>query len=278
MPDDLQCHAWSLTVTAAGTPTIGGWLVCVATAHERHPLMRPLGLTRAGDADAAPLFGGRAGNHRVMVVQTGIGPKRAHGAVVHLLEHWRQEEGCLGVISIGVSGGLHPSLPSGAVVIGDCWARVEGGRFDGVRTIGPPADRGLCGVALRAADACGMTARTGVLVTVDHLAGAVDEKRALAVRTTGLAVDMESGAVAEAAMAAGIPVVAARVILDPLDEALDIPPERFLRPDGSFSIWKSGFAAAARPAQLPALWSLGRRSSRAMALLGRWLCRMLEEV
>jgi nucleoside phosphorylase len=261
----------------AGDPISGEWLICVATAHERHPLTRPLGLIRAGDVETAPLFEGRVGGHPVIVVQTGIGPKRAHRVVAHLLEHRMRGEGCLGVISIGVSGGLQSSLPTGAFVIGDCWVRVEG-RFEGVRTIGPPADRGLCSAALRAADACGIAARKGVLVTVEHLAGAVDEKRALAVRTTGLAVDMESGAIAEAAMAAGIPVMAARVILDPLDEALDVPPERFLRSDGSSAVWKSALAVATRPAQLPVLWEIGHRSTRAMALLGRWLCRMLEKV
>jgi len=80
----------------------------------------------------------------------------------------------------------------------------------------------------------------------------------------------------EVALAAGLPVVAARVILDPLEEALPVSPEEFLNPDGSSSIWKSGLAVAARPVRLPMLWDVGRRSTHAMELLGRWLWRFLD--
>jgi nucleoside phosphorylase len=208
------------------------------------------------------------------VLQTGIGPKRAQRAVAQ----WLAQRACQGVISLGVSGGLRASLSSGALIVGDRWVRVDGDRLDAVRVIGPPADRRLREAALRAAGVCGVTAHEGELATADRLIGSVEDKRALAGRTAALAVDMESGAVAEAAIAAGVAVVAVRVVLDPVDEALDVSPERFLHADGSSSIWKSGLAVVARPVHLPVLWDMGRRSTRAMELLGRWLCRFVDEV
>jgi adenosylhomocysteine nucleosidase len=257
--------------------TGSAWLVCVATAHELQPLKRPLGLVRSAQASAVPLFEGRAGRQRVVVLQTGIGPKRAHRIVTQRLE----QQACQGVISIGLSGGLRASLVSGTLIVGDHWVRLEkrpeGDRFEMMGNVGPPADRRLRAAALRAAGLCGIPAHEGELATVNCLVGTVRDKQALAERTTALAVDMESAAVAEAAIAAGMAVIAARVILDPMDEALDVSPERFLREDGSPSLWKSGLAVMGRPVQWPALWSLGRRSTRAMNVLARWLCRVLDE-
>jgi adenosylhomocysteine nucleosidase len=232
-----------------------------------------LHLQRSCEDDSALLFQGRAGLHRLSVLQTGIGPVRAQQAVARFLNL----RSCQGVISLGLSGGLRPDLPSGTLVMGDRWVRVEGDRLGTVRAVGPPAGRRLWAAALRAAGACRLTVHDGWLATADHLVGTPEIKRALAVRTDALAVDMESGAIAEAALAAGVDVVAVRAILDPLDEALNIVPESFLRADGSSSVWKSGLAMAARPMRLPALWDVGRRSTRAMGLLARWLCRFWDE-
>lgn len=249
----------------------------MATAHELRPLKRPLNLHRSGEEDSAPLFQGRAGSHRLSVLQTGIGPARAQRAVARYLGR----RPCLGVISVGLSGGLRPDLPSGALVFGDTWIRLgrqpEEGRFGMPQSIGPPVDRCLRKTALRAAGDCGLSVHEGRLATVDRLAGTPEEKRALAAWTDALAVDMESGAIAEAALAAGIAVVAVRTILDPLDEVLPVAPETFLLANGSSSIWKSGFAVAVRPMQWPVLWDVGRRSSRAMTVLARWLGRFWGE-
>jgi len=249
------------------------WLVCVATSHELRPLKRFLNLKRSGEEHAAPCFHGRSGCHRLLVLQTGMGPARAQQTVTRFLDRRSYR----GVISVGLSGGLRSDLSSGTLVLGDRWALVEGDRLGTVRAIGPPADGRLKAAALRAAGACGLTVHEGRLATADHLVGRPEEKHALAARTDALAVDMESGAIAEAALAAGVAVVALRVILDPLDEALNVAPDSFLLADGSSSFWKSGLAVAARPMQLPALWRVGRRSSRAMALLTRWLCRFWDE-
>jgi adenosylhomocysteine nucleosidase len=253
------------------------WLVCVATAHELRPLKRPFHLQQSGEDRSTPVFQGRAGLHRLSVLQTGFGPVRAQQMVARFLK----QRSCLGVISVGLSGGLRPELPSGTLVMGDHWirlgARLAGDRFDAVRAVGPPADRRLRAAVLHAAETCGLTVHKGLLATADHLVGTPEEKRALAARTDALAVDMESGAIAEAALAAGVAIVAVRTILDPFDEALNLEPELFLLPDGSSSIWKSVLAVASRPMQLPALWDVGRRSTRAMGLLARWLCRFWDQ-
>jgi len=253
------------------------WLVCVATAHELRPLKRCFGLMPTTRSDSVPCFEGRAGRHRLMVLQTGIGPDRARRAVAT----WLEQRMCRGVVSVGVSGGLQGALGTGVLVIGDRWIRIEAravhDQDELLRHIGPPADRRLRGAAILAAGRCGVAVHEGILATAEQLIGTVQDKRALAGRTGALAVDMESGAVAEAAIAAGVAVVAARVILDPADEALELSPESFLREDGSPSIWKSGLAVMTGPVQWPVLWNVGRRTTRAMELLTQWLRRFLEE-
>jgi adenosylhomocysteine nucleosidase len=249
------------------------WLVYVATAYELNQLKRPLQLQPVGKEGSAPCFEGRVGPHHLTVFQTGIGPARAFQVAAFTLNR----RPCHGVISVGLSGGLRPGLPSGSLVIGDRWVRVEGGLTGTVRHIGPPTDQRLKGAVLRAARDCGLAVKEGWLATSDCLVGLSGDKHALAARTDALAVDMESGAVAEAALAAGVSVVAVRAILDAVDEALPLSPESFLLADGSTSIWKSGVAIAVRPSQWPVLWGVGRRSARAMALLACWLCRLWDQ-
>ena len=144
------------------------------------------------------------------------------------------------------------------------------------RAVGPPGARRLLERAVQAATDGGLAVHHGTLLTMDRVVGGVEAKRRLAVQTGAAAVDMESGAIAEAALAAAVEPVAVRVILDGVDESLDVAPDRFLRPDGSVSMWQCGLAVAARPSLLPTLWRLGRRSTRAMTLAARCLCRFFD--
>jgi nucleoside phosphorylase len=241
--------------------TAGAWAVCLATSHERRALQASF-RWRAVHSAPYPLFEGTHQGVPLLLLQTGIGPARARAAVAWLLAERR----CRAVLSIGLSGGLQEGLAPGTIVVADRWA-----------ADGAVPDRALRARAVRAAEAAGCLPCTGPLLTVDRVIGSVEEKRRLAAQTGAMAVDMESGAIAEAAASASVPMAAVRVILDPLDEPLEASPERYLQADGSLCLWKSGVAIAAHPAKLPALWRLGRRGAAAMGLAGRWLGRFLEE-
>jgi adenosylhomocysteine nucleosidase len=246
-----------------------GWVICVATAQEVHPLKRPLSLRGSGQPSPYPIFEGTCGGKPVLVLQTGVGPQRAASASSWVLSTRR----CAGLISLGLSGSLHASLVRGSIVIGRRWVCLEGQPVMR-RTVGPSADPSMLDRAFSAAAACGLTLREGPLLTIDRVVGA-PEKRALAEETGAIAVDMESGAVAGAAMAASVSCVAVRAILDPLDQTLALLPEQFLRPDGSLSLWKSGRMLAMHPGAWPTLLALGRSSSRSMGQLARWVDRFL---
>jgi adenosylhomocysteine nucleosidase len=63
----------------------------------------------------------------------------------------------------------------------------------------------------------------GVIVSEGAVVETASAKRELGTRTGALAVDMETAAMAGAAQEAGVPVVALRVISDPVDADMPVP-------------------------------------------------------
>ncbi|MEW6324693.1 MAG: hypothetical protein AB1515_04835 [Nitrospirota bacterium] len=262
-----------MTHTVNSNP-VGEWIVCVATSHELHPLRTALALRVAARAPY-PLYEGARGGQRVTVLQTGIGPARARRAMAWLMAKPGRYRG---VLAVGLSGALRATLAPGTMVIGDRWLCLEraGGRQAMLRAVGPSGNRRLLDRAMRAAVDCGCAVEGGSLLTVDLVVGKAGDKQRLGAQTDASAVDMESGAVAEAALAAGVDVVAVRVVLDALGEPLQVSPDQYLQANGSLSVWKSGLAVARRPHRLPGLWALGRRGDEAMSRAARWLCCFLD--
>jgi adenosylhomocysteine nucleosidase len=113
------------------------------------------------------------------------------------------------VVSCGFSGGLDGALKPGDVVL------ATGVRDEtGDELAAPQAVRLLAARALS-----GMRTFEGDLVCTTAVAATEEEKRALA-RPGSLAVDMESYPAARAAVDAGVPWLALRVIVDPLASSL----------------------------------------------------------
>ena len=145
--------------------------------------------------------GGRLGGEEIRVVHLGVGPEAAATTAARLLAEERP--GLL--ICAGFAGGLDPRLVTGDLVVAenfsapDFVARCQelAVEIDGC-FIGPLVSRG---------------------VPIESSA----EKSALAGETGALAVDMETAAVAEACRAAGVPLLAVRVISDPASVPLPVP-------------------------------------------------------
>ncbi len=164
--------------------------------------------------------------------------------------------GATGIVSFGLAGGLDPALPAGTVVVAHAVA--ANGRVW-------PTDYGL---SQRLGGATGH-----LCLGLDHVVVSIAEKRRLRRETGAALLDMESGAVAAVAAAAGIPFAVLRAISDPAHVAL--PPAALvaLDPMGRLGIHRLAMSIMARPAQLSALSRLARdatmarRALRAHALL-----------
>ncbi len=120
-------------------------------------------------------------------------------------------EGCAGLLSFGMAGGLDPGLDPGAVVVPDAVIAPGGGLIE--------ADRAWR-ERLRAALRQTMEVSAAPLVGSDTLVASPEAKKSLNRDTDAVAVDMESHAVAQAALDGGVPFLALRVIADPAARAV----------------------------------------------------------
>lgn len=168
--------------------------------------------------------------------------------------------GCGGLVSFGVAGGLHPDLQAG-----DCI--VASAVLSGASRM-PTDPRWSQNLIDTVPDAV-----LGVLAGVPAPVATADAKRALHQRTGAVAVDMESHIVASVAVNHAIPMAAIRVITDPAGRALPKSAIGAMRPDGT-----TDFAAMTRlllknPWELPTILrtALDARAARASLRRGRQL-------
>jgi adenosylhomocysteine nucleosidase len=173
---------------------------------------------------------------------TAAGAEAAASALV--------EQGCTGLISFGLAGGLDPALRPGSLVV-------------------PSAV--IAGDARYMTDAALSHALGGqtphIVAGTDAIVASVSAKRALREQTGAAAVDLESGVVARIAATHRIPFAVLRAICDPADRAL--PPAALiaLDPGGEVSAWRVLASLAAHPTQLPALLALARDAAAAKRAL-----------
>jgi adenosylhomocysteine nucleosidase len=165
-------------------------------------------------------------------------------------------EGCDGLVSFGMAGGLDPALTPGTLVVADEVIASEGRRF---------ACHATWAEALRDAS---QPAVMGALAAATTAVCSPAEKGALRAETGALAVDMESGAVALAAAEAGLPFVALRVVADPADAAVPAWIMTALDERGEPRMGAFLAALARHPLDLFRLVALAFHSRKALARLG----------
>ncbi|MFQ5764753.1 MAG: nucleoside phosphorylase, partial [Rhodospirillales bacterium] len=122
-------------------------------------------------------------------------------------------KGCQGLVSFGTAGGLTAALGPGAVVIAESVAAPEGPVFETSATW-----RGRVLESL--GDEAGVT--MAAVAGADGVVATADAKRALARKTSAVAVDMESHAAATVAAESGVPFLVVRVIADPLERPIPV--------------------------------------------------------
>lgn len=116
--------------------------------------------------------------------------------------------------------------------------------------------------------------RSGTVVSQDRVASTAEEKSTLALE--GVAVEMESAAVREAASRQGVKFACIKCVSDTAGEALPLDFNRYRTADGGFAKWRIAGAILAEPLTLvPAIGALQRQSRRAAQTLGGFLagCR-----
>ncbi len=208
------------------------------------------GLTR--EADCLNVF---PAARRPLVRCSAARTERAYNQSLDLIA-----EGCQGLVSFGTAGGLMPDLEPGALVLADSVVRDDGKVFQASK---PWLER-----MEKAVD--GLGAVTGAAIAgSDTVVANPEAKRVLAAKTSAVAVDMESHAVARAAEQAGVPFLVVRVVADSLERTL---PEWILGTVGESGGTRPGAVLsglAQHPWDLPALVGLAGDNRKAMAALRR---------
>lgn len=173
-----------------------------------HPLRtddaRKLGVIIALPAEARSFDAALGPTVELAVV--GPGPRRAEAGARALIER-----GVGALLSWGTSGALIETLPAGQLLLGETTRDAQGRDY--------AADAAWLALAARAL--APLAPRRTRCVTVERPVSNLRAKTLLARDAGGEAVDMESAAVAAAADGAGLPFLAIRSIVDPVD--CDLP-------------------------------------------------------
>jgi hopanoid-associated phosphorylase len=165
-------------------------------------------------------------------------------------------DGCGGLVSFGVAGGLHPDLQPGDCIV---------------------ASAILSGSSRMSTDARWSqnlidtvpNAVLGVLAGVRTPVATAEAKRALHQKTGAAAVDMESHIVASVAAKHAIPMAAIRVITDPAGRALPQSAIGAMRPDGTTDLAAMARLLAKNPWELPKILRTALDARAAVAALRR---------
>ncbi|MDO9310336.1 MAG: phosphorylase [Nitrosomonas sp.] len=172
---------------------------------------------------------------------SGMGAQAARTAAEGLHQH-----GVSALVSFGVAGALNPDLKPGDLVLPDAihmdaQLPVNIAWRDRLQNL-LPAD---------------ITVQNGILANSDVPLTGTKAKLDLAQATGACAVDMESAAIAAVAAAAGIPFIAVRAIIDPLQFS---PPEALLAavyPDGAVNPIRLTALILKRSVHLTTLMQMG---------------------
>ena len=188
---------------------------------------------------------------------TGVGREVARRVMREVLEASRPDA----VLSLGYGGGLREGLTAGALALSPSL------HCEGEPTLN--GDRLLLEAAAERLTLSGISYELGDCVTVDGAAWTVESKAALGQRTGAAVVDMESYWIAWEAQAAGLPWLALRAVVDPVDRAL--PPFVAGKEGRGVRDWvlpALGYALTT-PSGIPNLVRLGLASGKARRSLKR---------
>jgi len=188
------------------------------------------------------------------VVSSGAKPHLAEQGAVDLIAR-----GAEVLLSFGFAGGLDPDLRPGDVVIADAVIAPDGTRY--------ATESELCARLSKSLKAERCRWHVGLLAGSDQVLNSVEAKRRLASRTSAIAVDMESHAVAKGA--AGRSFAALRVVVDPAEHVIPTSVVAALQPDGRIRALALIGGMVRRPSELWPLLVLARDNAAAGAGLGR---------
>ncbi len=202
-------------------------------------------------------------SENTLITLSGSGPKNAKSAAQNLLA-----QGATQLISWGCAGALAPHLKAGDLVI-PAWVLTKDNKQLATHRLWSQQ-------VIKLLDNC-MTYDQACLLESDTVISLAQDKSKQYQLTEAIAVDMESGAVAQAANQAQIPFIAIRSIVDPAELNLPEAINYAMTDSGIVSTSKLMRYLCSHPGELPRLIKLGLHFNAANKTL-KYLAHRLPQI
>lgn len=213
--------------------------------------------------DSCRAHWGRLDGRQVVIAESGVGAAASQAATTELIVRHQPRW----LISSGFAGSLNESVRRGHIVMADHLVDLAEQSLDTGLRMDPAVLESARNLHL------------GRLLTVDRLIRNPDEKRRLGQTHQALACDMESFAVAQVCSAAGVRLMAIRVISDGVDDQLPRELDNLVQQKTMAA--KLGAAAGAvlkRPSSVKDMWKLQQDAIKASERLAKFLSSILPQL
>ena len=233
-------------------------MALVVALHEEARGILKAGRWRRVESPASPAaYEGEIGGGGAVLAVSGVGRDLAERAVREVLEERRPGA----VLSLGFAGGLAAGQRVGDLVVARDLAPAPGASNGPGEPLDP--DQSLIGEAVRVLESLGLRHQVGGIVTASQIVSGADEKRRLGARTGALAVEEESFWIGAACRDRGVPFLAVRSIVDPVERPLPGFVASFALDAGFRSRLRHMLPIILRPWSIPAALRLGGAASAA---------------
>ena len=222
------------------------------------------------------LFLGEADGHEVILIQSGVGSRKAERATSLLLENYSPDL----IISSGYCGGLQPHLRVSELVIPQEIYEIglvnkrEKEKVEVVR-LALKVEDNLISFARQLAKEVGIRFHGGNLLTSAKVVSEPKSKKVLGQEYPLSAVDMETAAVGKVVLRSGLPFLSIRSILDPLNMKIDLPWELFVDQSGEIKVNFKNILLLKKPWVIWRFMRINRNMRRASTALGLFIYHLL---
>jgi adenosylhomocysteine nucleosidase len=226
-----------------------------AMPQEIAPLLKRMRGYRKEKLGGAKLYRFDVQGCEVVLVESGMGPRRAAAATEALISAASPKA----ILNFGFAGGVLPGLKVTDLVLAERVLMLK----EGKTTEAPQTDDSLSAALLEALKRAGLPVRSGTFITAATIMNKAEVAGSLAAGLRGPVLEMETAAIFSAAHAAGIPALALRGISDAADEELGFSLEEFCDADLNISIGRVIRCVAGKPWIIPQLLRLSANTKRA---------------
>ncbi len=177
-------------------------IIAAATSEEIRETLKIADIERHRRHGGMHFFSGRLASRDILLVQTGVGPKKAGAAANKIVKDHAPQA----VIAVGAAGATDPGLRVGDIVIASAMLHHTGQQF--------PADAAWSEKITRQLRALGMPVSRGDCYTAGTFIHTAGQKQQLYQSTGARVLDMESASLAKRLHPQGVPFINIRIISD----------------------------------------------------------------